>query len=90
LLLGWELGIFGVILEGRRIASVTQGRDGGGKSEHQRARCRVTTEADSATAGGWPEDTRGRRCREACRRKVPQKINRRCFERSAGKGETVE
>src|SRR5207302_2010875 len=34
--------ILAVILEGRRIASFPHAREGGGKSEHQRARCRVT------------------------------------------------
>lgn len=37
-----RVGIFVMILEGRRIAFVPRKRGGGGKSEHQRARCRVT------------------------------------------------
>ena len=36
-----------------------------------------------------PQDTRGRRRREARRRTVPQKTNRPGFARSAGKGEKV-
>ena len=43
-------------------------RVGGGKSEHQWARCRVTSKAFG--------DTRGRRRREASRRTVPQKTDR--------------
>jgi hypothetical protein len=42
-----------VILEGRRIASVPQMRDGGGKSEHHRARCRVTPISSEIHAGGY-------------------------------------
>ena len=76
-----QLDIMLSVLERRRIASVPLRRDGGGKSELHRARCRVTSIPSKIHAGGDAE----RHPDGKCHREYTAGVRK-----NFGKGEKVE
>ncbi len=77
-----EGSILPLVLEGRRIAP---GASRGRKVRTPKGAMPRNLGAPSQEGG--PRDTRGRQCREACRRTVPQKTNRPALPEAAGKAE---